>query len=482
MKKKYILDTSVLRHDPDSIDNFADNTVIVPLRSVDELDHAKTEPGSKGKSARDAIRSLEQYRAVGSLHYDHGVATKGGGKLIIDDRGNPKKLGLRSLRATNDNHHILAVAMYWKDQEEKKARREGVEKTRVILVTKDIAMRVKADALGLPVQDYESDRVIRSADELYSGFVEVDLDLGSRDLIADLHNDGVLPEKLVHECTPSSLELLPNTCCLFRSSRTTGKDGKAYAIYDAAAKLFRIVRWKARGQDGGRDGGGQRKVRPINPEQELLAALLDNPNISLVTTAGVAGTGKTLMALRAALTGLERNEYERITVLRANKEIGEKLGFMPGDLNEKFAMWQRPIVKLLVQILGKPTGSGDSRSHANGDGMYPRALTTMFDSGQIEIIPINFLRGDTFSGEFVIVDEAQNLSPRETKTVLTRAGLGTKFVLTGDIYQIDDPYLDAASNGLSHTVERMKGQPSFAHLTLVKTERSSLAETAARLL
>lgn len=486
MEKVYILDTNVLMHDADAIESFGDNMVVIPYWVVEELDKHKISPNGKGVAARAAVRNLERYRDTGSLNFAKGVRTASGGTVIVDHRGNPNKLPgkgkIPKSSVVGADNRILALAHYWEREEEEKNRKERKRRP-VILVTKDIAMRVMADACKITVQDYQHDKQIASPEELYSGYFEIEIDPRDGDFISSFHREQGKRGSgnvYVHEdevwLRAEPLNIPPNACCCIK---VTGSERKrAYAIYEAKDKRFRYVHWK-KTETRERERAG---IHPLNAEQALLDALLHDSNLPLVTIAGVAGTGKTLMALKAALDSLERNECERVTVYRPNKELGEKLGFLPGTIEEKFGPWMKPILKLCERILQFSDGE---RRQNHGEGMnghlYPHTEKLMAQ-GRLEILPINYLRGDTLAGEIVIVDEAQNLTPSQGKTALTRAGHGSRFFLTGDIYQIDDPFLDSLSNGLSYVVERFRGHESFGHLTLRHSERSNLAALASQLL
>lgn len=481
MQKVYVPDTSVLFHDPYAIENFQDNLVVVPHWVVEELDSHKTEPNGKGAVARKASRLIDHYREQGSLHYERGgVELPGGGRLIVDYRGDLKKLPVKKLEDTRDNR-ILALAHFWTRKEKEDARqnrRKGVPRP-VIVVTKDTNMRIKGDEFGIRVEDYSTDRSVESLEELYSGFQSFAIPQEQAGFLTSLYQQKKLAETVVWDVVGKQHELPSNICCQFVVQGSGGKT--AYAIYNAEGRFFRLVEIDKH-SDKRSERDAHRGITPLNEEQGLAFALLTDPNISLVTLAGRAGTGKTLLALAAAVRGLHNRNYERITVYRPNIEIGEKLGFLPGTLEEKFNPWMKPILDNLALVL-HPMGStrNDGNGKRAGMDVYEEAHR-MLNDGQLEISPVNFVRGRSLNGEFVIVDEAQNLTPHAVKTIITRAGLGTKYVLTGDPEQIDDPCLNDVTNGLCYVIERFCGERTFGHLTMKKTERSPLAELASRLL
>ena len=458
-QKIYVLDTSVLLHDPGAIDSFKNNVVVIPIWVIEELDKNKEHSNGKGAAAREVSRRLIGYKSRGSLK--SGVATDAGGTLFIDYRGiRNKKMPVR-LEDTYDNR-IIAVAYQWHESEQRGQKRK------VVLVSKDSNVLLKASACGLDAQDYEADKKIHSIGELYTGRVTMQLEQDDTDICGRFYRDRILPADSI---LPYAGGVTPpaNACCEI----VTPSGKRCYAIYKESRAEFVHVTLK----------GDRRKIKgavaPKNIEQEFAYRLIADPEIPLVSLVGRAGTGKTLIALLAGYNAELAETYDQLAVYRPNIEIGRPLGFLPGDIKEKFGPWAHPIFDNLELILGdahqngKDRGVRDDIEHANGKhGMGARyAIEELLRNSRLDISPINFLRGRSLHHQIVIVDEAQNLTPHEIKTVLT-----------GDPYQIDNPYLDAVSNGLSYAVERLRGNELFGHITMEKTERSSLAELAARVL
>jgi PhoH-like ATPase len=344
------------------------------------------------------------------------------------------------LNDQKSDNRILAVAVEAKT---------AVDQMPVILVTKDTNLRIKADAIGLVAEDYESDKVDIS--ELYSGFSEIDV---SSDTVDRFYGQGWVD-------APGNL--LPNQYVVMRDAGNPSHSALAKYASDQK-KLIPVIKI-------GKEGIWS--ISPRNREQTCaLDALLDD-SIKIVTLVGKAGTGKTLLAIAAGLhKTAEENIYNRLLVSRPVFPMGKDIGFLPGDIEEKLAPWMQPIFDNVELLL---SGHEAEKRHSKG---Y-RELMAM---GIMEIEPLTYIRGRSIPNQYLIVDEAQNLTPHEIKTIVTRAGEGTKVVLTGDPYQIDNPYVDSSSNGLTYLVERFKGQEISAHITMMKGERSALAELAANLL
>jgi PhoH-like ATPase len=337
-------------------------------------------------------------------------------------------------------------------------------------------MRVRARPLGVFAEDYRDDKPVSSIDELYSGSTTIVLPDAAHSLLTDLHRDNRLDANRVFECA-GTIDLHPNQCCTLKTE-SSGKT--AHAVYRTnGTRVFRVVRRPE----------NTRGIAPLNAEQMLAFALLTEPEISVVTLAGRAGSGKTLMALLAGY-GQLKETYARLIVYRPNIELGHSLGYLPGSLDEKFAPWTRPVfdnLELIVQALSRTnaigectrTGRAPRREAPDRDD---RDLTALVEAGLIEVAPISHLRGRSIHDAFIVADESQNMSHHEVKTLLTRSGQGTKVVLTGDPEQVDLPDSSATTNGLTHVVERFKGQEEYGHLTMTTTVRSRLAGLAARLL
>ena len=437
--KTYVLDTNVLLHDPQAFLKFSDNTVIVPLTVIEEIDRFKKEQSETGRNARQISRMIDDFRLRAKLI--DGVPLENGGmlKVAIYDESLLKKLP-PELRAERGDNCILAVA---KDLQEQHPDAD------IIFVTKDINLRIKADTIGMRAEDYRNDKV--PVEDLYTGSVELnvssdDVDRfygqGFLDLDVDIFaNQGVT---LVDESNPSHTAL---------------------GRYDAGKKqILPLHKIPKEGIWG---------ITPRNREQQFAFDLLLNDDIQLVSLVGKAGTGKTLLAIAAGLLKTaDEGAYNRLLVSRPVFPMGRDLGFLPGDVEEKLSPWMQPIFDNVELLL----------SSYDEVGKRKRGYRELIDLGLMEIEPLTYIRGRSIPKQYMIVDEAQNLTPHEIKTIITRAGEGTKIVLTGDPQQIDNPYVDSASNGLSFSVERLKGQEIAGHTTLSKGERSSLAELAANLL
>jgi PhoH-like ATPase len=434
--KNYVLDTNVLLHDPDAILNFQDNHVLIPIEVIEEVDKFKRETSERGQNARTISRRLDGLRVQGSLA--KGVDLPNGGRLriIFNDHIQRSPMAVSVANGSVDSR-ILALAL---------AVRETDDPRPTILVTKDINLRLKADVYGLPAEDYESDRV--NVSDLYTGHFEMALPA------AQLNALKVSGETLL----PLGSRRHPNEFCTL-SEDSNPKRTVLCKVDATGTKLIAL-------QDCQNVWG----IRPKNREQHFaLDALLDD-RVRLVTLMGKAGTGKTLLALAAALkkTVTDR-EFRRLVVARPTISMGKELGFLPGSLEEKLSPWMQPIHDAL-ELLGDLNMSHDRRT------------TDLLKTGTIVVEALSYIRGRSIAHQFMIVDEAQNLTPLEAKTILTRIGHGAKIVLTGDPYQIDNPYVDVASNGFNYVVSRFRNQALAAHIELQKGERSELAELAANIL
>jgi PhoH-like ATPase len=438
VKKSFVIDTNVLLYDPQAVFKFQDNDIIIPITVIEEIDRFKKDMNETGRNARQFSRYLDDLRKQGSLA--KGIPLEGGGSLrveIYEER--ILKVLPPELRTEQGDNRILAVAVDQRDRCE----------CPVIFVTKDTNLRIKADAIGLKAEDYESDKVDIS--ELYPGFSEEEVEPA---LVDRFHGQG-----WVEADSP----LNPNQFVTLRDM--TNPSHTAITRYDAVQK--RLVPLHKVGREG------IWSIQPRNREQAFAFDALMNDAIKLVTLVGKAGTGKTLLAIAAGLhKAAEESVYNRLLVSRPVFPMGRDLGFLPGDIEEKLAPWMQPIFDNVELLL---SGHEMEKRHSKG---YKELMAM----GIMEIEPLTYIRGRSIPNQYMIVDEAQNLTPHEIKTIITRAGEGTKIVLTGDPYQIDNPYVDASSNGLTYVVERFKGQPIAAHVTMMKGERSELAELAANLL
>jgi len=437
VKKYFVLDTNVLLHNAESIVSFADNTVVLPMSVIEELDKFKSHNDELGRNARRVIRTLDGLRAKGSL--SKGVGLENGGMLMIyPEKGKCVDPGLDM--SVPDNR-ILAVAYTLLKQNEK-----------VIFVSKDINARLKADALGIGVMDFEKQKV--NFDELFTGQREL-----------------TVPTKMVEEFygkesfTVDGYDFMPNEFVMLIDEANVKHTALARAVdgktLEPLNEQFEKV-WN---------------IHSRNKEQRMALELLMNQSVELVTMVGQAGTGKTLLALAAALEcTLHHKRYERILVSRPIIPLGKDLGYLPGDKEEKLAHWMQPIFDNLTYLMGD--GKNELERHEERESVRQK-VDRLLTSHIVEMEALTYIRGRSIPRQYVIVDEAQNLTPHEVKTIISRAGEGTKMVLTGDPYQIDNPYLDSSSNGLTYTVERLKGQTLFGHITLQKSERSTLAGIAA---
>ncbi len=437
--KHFILDTNVLLYDPHAVFRFEENEIIIPITVIEEIDRFKKDMNETGRNARQISRILDDFRNKGSLAT--GIELESGGTLRVELYNEEvAKFLPPELSEQRGDNRILAVAA---DIKNKNGRAP------VILVTKDTNLRIKADAIGVKAEDYESDKV--QIDELYTGFVELAV---NPDVIDRFYGQGWIE---VRET------LYPNQFVTLRDNDNPSHS----AIGKFNGEQKRVVPLIKVGKEG------IWSIHPRNREQAFaIDALLDD-NVKIVTLVGKAGTGKTLLAIAAGLQKTaEDNVYNRLLVSRPVFPMGKDLGFLPGDIEEKLAPWMQPIFDNVELLL---SGHEAEKRHSKG---Y-RELMAM---GIMEIEPLTYIRGRSIPNQYLIVDEAQNLTPHEIKTIVTRAGEGTKIILTGDPYQIDNPYVDSSSNGLTYLVEKFKGQVISGHVTMMKGERSQLAELAANLL
>lgn len=437
--KTFILDTNVLLYDPHALYRFEDNNIIIPITVIEEIDRFKKDMNETGRNARHISRLMDQLRKDGSLI--NGIALETGGTVRVEiyEEKVLKRLP-PELRVDRGDNRILAVAVDLHERD---------NSIPVILVTKDTNLRIKADALGLVAEDYESDKV--DIEELYPGYVEIETDPVTIDRI---HGQGF---------TEFTGDFYPNQFVTLKDQLNPSHS--AICRYDSTQK--RLVTLRKAGKDG------VWSIHPRNREQSFALDTLLDDNVKLVTLVGKAGTGKTLLAIAAGLHKVaEENVYNRLLVSRPVFPMGRDLGFLPGDIEEKLTPWMQPIFDNVELLL---SGHEAEKRHSKG---YKELMAM----GILDIEALTYIRGRSIPNQYMIVDEAQNLTPHEIKTIITRAGEGTKIVLTGDPYQIDNPYVDASSNGLTYVVERFKEQAISGHITMTKGERSELAELAANLL
>jgi PhoH-like ATPase len=456
MRKTFVLDTNVLLHDPLALTRFEDNAVVVPIEVVEEIDRFKRDPSEKGRNARQVSRLLDELREKGNLAEGVPINEASGGTLqVVFCRSETLSQLPPELKGGSGDNNILAVAL------EQRLHQVVGSQPPVVLVTKDTNLRIKADAVGLIAQDYNTDKVDIS--DLYPGCCEIWTSADQMDRVkgngglalADLGSDG--GPLLANEGVTLLDRNQPSHTLLARYHAQTA----ALLPLQRAGKA-RIGRIQAR-----------------NREQTFALDLLLDPDVPLVTLVGMAGTGKTLLALAAGLNQVaDERLYDRLLVTRPVIPLGKDMGYLPGDLEEKMGPWMQPIIDNLDYLLG-----ADEPSSSRSNQRHPRnSWADLKGMGLLEVEAISYIRGRSIPRQYMVVDEAQNLTPHEIKTIVTRVGEGTKIVVTGDPYQIDNPYVDAESNGLTWLVERFKGQSLAGHVSLMRGERSPLAELAAKLL
>jgi PhoH-like ATPase len=454
--KNFILDTNVLLYDPQALFQFEENNLYIPITVIEEIDRFKKNMDETGRNARQVSRILDGLRDQGQLA--SGVSLPDGGTLrvVMYQPGMMANLP-PELHGDKADNLILAVAMH--------IRNGG--KTPTILITKDTNLRIKADTMKLRAEDYEHGKI--AFEELYSGFAACPV---TREMIDMFYDRGRV-------ALSGNCELSPNQGVLYSDSGSPSHS--ALGRFDAGENAVVLLNPDlVKGVWG---------IRSRNREQQFALDLLLNDEIQVVTLVGKAGTGKTLLALAAGLQKTtEENVYHRLLVSRPVFPMGKDLGFLPGDIQEKLSPWMQPIFDN-VELLLRDSGSNDGkRLKSRGKvaekaaGHLNRSYKELIEMGVMEIEPLTYIRGRSLPNQYMIVDEAQNLTPHEVKTILTRAGEGTKIVLTGDPYQIDNPYVDASSNGLTYVVDKFRGERIAGHVTLTKGERSALAELAANLL
>jgi PhoH-like ATPase len=438
-KKLFIIDTNVLLHDYKCIYNFEENDVIIPIVVLEELDKFKRGNDLINFHAREFTRELDKLSGTMLLTANIPLGENLGNLHIETGREFSEKVNQSFPEKTAD-HRILAIADY--------VCSSNKDKT-VVLITKDINLRMKAKSLGIIAQDYENDKVA-DIDDLYKGIKTIEgVD---QTLISKLYE---LPEGVISSEFSLEADMNGHQFFILKNNGSS-----ALAHFNPVNKMLnRVLKQTTYGID------------PRNAEQTFALDALSNPDIQLVSLTGKAGTGKTLLALAAALQ--QHKRYKQIFLARPIVPLANRdLGFLPGDLKEKMDPYMQPLYDNLTVIKHK-------FSHQSPEFLR---INDMMKEEKLVITPLAYIRGRSLSSIFFIVDEAQNLTPHEIKTIITRAGEGTKMVFTGDIEQIDSPYLDTASNGLSYLSDKMKKQDIFAHVNLVKGERSFLAELASKLL
>lgn len=439
MDKTFVLDTNVILFDPQSIQKFGKNKVVIPLIVVEEVDRFKKDQNENGRNARHFSRIIDDLRSRGSLV--SGVDLDNGGKLFLTVDTKMSMEGKSPIDLGVNDNIILGAAITCKEKGE-----------HTTLITKDINLRLKADVLGIHAEDYGAQDV--TLEELYTGQRTVECD---EELITFFESERHLP---VTDLGLETDHIVPNEYFILH---LPGNDRRrALGRFDAKKKaLVPLVNLRE----------GVWGVYPKNIEQHFAFDSLLNDDINLVSLVGKAGTGKTLMAIAAGLEKTVGDEkYSRLLVSRPIQPMGRDLGYLPGDVNEKLGPWMQPIFDNMDFLFGQYRTDGSA------------SYEDLINHGLLHIEPLTYIRGRSIPGQYLIVDEAQNLSPHEVKTIITRAGEGTKIVLTGDPYQIDSPYLDEVNNGLVYCLENMKSEAIVGHTILTHGERSALSEAASHLL
>jgi len=443
MKKVFILDTNVLLNSPDSIFKFDDNDVVIPISVIEEIDTFKKDQSETGRNAREVSRILDRLRTRGTLS---------SGVRLFEDRVDSGSLFvylghnmeiMPELLVDGTDNHILAIALT--------LQKQFGESRAVIVITKDSNLRIKSDAFGILAEDFEADKVDIS--HLYSGILNLKVD-------ARTINEFYTKRQIKLD----GIEIMPNHYIVLEDEKDPNQ--VVYGRFDVHSGVVQMLENHAEGVWG---------IYPRNIEQTFaLAALLDD-NIKFVTLSGNAGTGKTLLAIAAGLAKTtDEDEYHKLLVARPVFPLGKDIGFLPGDLEEKLNPWMQPIYDNLELLLSGGTHTRQKRLSKN--------YQELINQGMLQVEPLTYIRGRSLPNIFFVVDESQNLTPHEIKTILTRAGEGTKIVLTGDPYQIDNPYIDSQNNGLTYVIEKFRNQAIAAHVTLNRGERSELATTAATIL
>jgi len=441
MRKAFILDTNVLLFDPQAIYKFGNNDLIIPIVVIEEIDRFKRDMSENGRHARQFSRLIDEMRADGEL--SKGVKLPNGGLLTVELGSHaPLPFELQMDKADN---RILSLAISLRKEQPKRP---------IVFVTKDTNLRIKADALGIPAEDYEPSSV--EPEQLYSGTSTLNVE-------SHLVDEFYAQKRLSYR--DPSQPLRPNQYVIIKDIANPAHT--AMARYskelDCLVPLFKPVE-------------GLWGIFPKNAEQAFAIDALLNDDIKLVSLVGKAGTGKTLLAIAAGLAKtVDESVYQRLLVSRPVFPLGKDIGFLPGDIEEKLNPWMQPIYDNIDFLFGA-TGGGKGRRGAG------KGCQELMNQGLLQIEPLTYIRGRSIPQQYLIVDESQNLTPHEIKTIVTRAGDDTKIVLTGDSFQIDNPYVDSANNGLVYLVERFKDESISAHITLSKGERSKLSELASNLL
>jgi len=436
MKKTYVLDTNVLLTEANSIFSFKNNDIIIPLKVLEEIDKHKKRQDGVGQNARKSIRILDGLREKGNLH--NGVRLEKGKGILYIKMYDPTLIPT-GLDETDADNQIITTAITEKHLNPKR---------KVSVVSRDINMRIKCDAVQIPSEDYIQDQVVSTVEELYDGFSTHLVD----SQIIDRFYDG---ERITSEMVDGNFNANEFVMLI---SNSNSKHTALARYLPGADELVLIADYKNKGVWG---------LRPRNKEQMFALDLLMDSNIPIISIIGKAGCGKTLLALASGLDQvLEQNKYKKLVVSRPVQPVGRDIGYLPGTLEEKMQPWLKPVQDNLEFLMGDKKDT----------------MEIFIDNGTIEVEALTYIRGRSISNAFVIIDEAQNLSVHELKTIVTRIGENSKIILTGDIEQIDNTYLDSTSNGLSYAIEKFKIEDIAGHVTLKKGERSEVATLASKIL
>ena len=459
MRKTYILDTNVLLSDPNCFNNFKDNDLIIPMLVLEELDRHKSRSDEVGRNCREVTRILDDLSKKGSLR--EGVSLPSGGTLRVMTAVEKKKSSKKeALDSTSVDNMIINFAL-----EQSRSSTDSV-----FLVSKDINVRIKCSSLGLQAQDYLSLRVTDNFDSLYTG---VKVITTTNDVINSFYDGANLNIKDITQDV-----VFPNQLFVLKSADANVVS--ALCRVSQHGKLLHLQKFE-----------NVFGVKPRNKEQNFSLDLLMNPAIKLITLTGRAGCGKTLLALAAGLAQLDsigtHPTYQKLIVSRPIHPVGKDIGFLPGTLAEKMEPWVAPVRDNLEYLLcsssGKKLSKTRTKKNEDSQNLFSDPyLELMQQKGLIEIEAITYIRGRSIPNAFIIIDEAQNLTTHELKTIITRAGDGTKIVLTGDLEQIDNVHVDSFTNGLTHAIEKFKDYDISGHVTLLKGERSDLATLASKIL
>ncbi len=451
--KHFVLDTNVLLHNSSALYMFDDNEVVIPFTVLEELDKFKSQNDDIGRSAREVIRQLDKLRAKGQLA--QGVKWNGhGGRIRVEFSSEDRPAWISEDKPDN---RIIGVAWALKES--------GVP---TILITKDINVRLKSDAMGIKTEDFEAQKV--DSDRLYNGYLNLTVPTA---IIDSLYQEKQLD---IEELQPHLVEVGEDG----EETQHTLHANQFLVLRDSVDESHTGIARRLADTDHAIPIHGPRKpvygIMARNVQQTMALDLLLDDEVKLVTLLGSAGTGKTLLAIAAGMAKtFNEQRYDKMLVARPIMPMGKDIGYLPGDKDEKLSAWMQPIFDNLSYLMST---RGHGQQHADSKPAEQR-INSLMESGQLVLEPLTYIRGRSIPHQFIIVDEAQNLTPHEVKTIVSRVGEGTKIILTGDVAQIDNPYLDTASNGLSYMVERLKGQPMVGHVTLAKSERSELASIAA---